>query len=120
MFSLEKKNFIYWLELKKIIIMQLDLAKAFDTVDQAAIMEKLLEIQLEDEVFNWLCNFLSNRKHCTKWNHVISESSMINSGVVQGLVLGPTLFLFAISDLKPLKPDNNYVKYANDTGYIPK
>ena len=93
----------------------LDITKAFDTVDHWQTILKLSSLKLKDEVFNWIVDFISRRRHYTIYNSQLSLLKDINCGVIQGLVLGPLLFVIAISDLRTIHKYNHCIKYADDT-----
>src|SRR5207244_559708 len=65
-------------------------------------------------VYNWILDFLSKRSHCTHFQETISQPAAISASIVQGSVLGPTLFNLNSCDLSPVSPLNKYFKYADD------
>jgi len=67
---------------------------------------------LPDDVFNWLIKFFEHCMHQIVFNSMISTPLTINSSVVQGSALGPSLFGLNSSALHPLTTDNLLVKYA--------
>ena len=96
----------------------IDLSKAFDKVNQHALLIKLMKrklpvILLELLLENWLQNCFS----CIKWTHVLSASFQIRCGVRQGSVLSPFLFAIYLDEipiLRSLLPRSFVVLYADD------
>ena len=101
-------------EHKAVDVVYLDFRKAFDTVPHKRLLNKLKAYGIEEPITKWIDNFLSNRKQRVVVNDKFSEWADVISGIPQGSVLGPTLFLIFINDL----PDSvkNLVKiFADDT-----
>ena len=71
----------------------LDLSKAFDLVNHSLQLQKLHYYGLHESAVVWFRSFLYSRRQDVYVSGAYSDSGDVVSGVPQGLVLGPTLFL---------------------------
>ena len=96
-------------------IIYLDFAKAFDTVCHRKLLTKLKAIGIDGKLLSWLESFLSDRSQVVIVNNTYSSPAAVISGVPQGSVLGPTLFLIYINDIQNNLPPGIRIKlFADD------
>ena len=97
-------------------VLFLDFAKAFDKVPHRRLLQKLESYGIEGNVLNWIKAFLLNRSQRVILGNTSSTWVKVTSGVPQGSVLGPTLFIIFINDLPEHISSENLCKmYADDT-----
>src|SRR6218665_3724183 len=82
-----------------VTIISLDFSKAFDTVKHSTLVKKLYRLDLPDNIYNWMVDFLLDRKHRTRYAGQQSVDASINASVVQGSGFGPSAYVVVASDL---------------------
>jgi hypothetical protein len=100
-------------------VILLDFAKAFDTVPHRRLILKLKAYGIGGLVLKWIESFLKDRRQRVVQGEIVSSWAEIFSGVPQGSVIGPLLFVIFINDL-PSELMNVSKLYADDTKIISK
>ena len=93
----------------------LDFAKAFDKVDHRVLLHKIKTLGNTGKLGVWLYHFLTHRTHFVRLQGGISHASLVLSGVPQGTVLGPLLFLILMGDINSGISSSSIVSFADDT-----
>ena len=80
-------------------VVYVDFSKAFDVVPHDYAIEKLKHMGFPEHITGWLHSYLSNRKASVCVNSICSSEFVITSGVPQGSVLGPLIFILFVNDV---------------------
>ena len=95
-------------------VISLDFSSAFDLVSHDALLFKLGSIGVGGRVLRIIYEFLTDRSQCVSVDGQLSESVPVVSGVPQGSVLGPLLFILYTADMW-MNLENKLISYADDT-----
>ena len=93
----------------------IDLSKAFDTIDHTILLHKLQHYGFNGSSLALMENYLTNRQQYVNFQNTNSSLLNITTGVPQGSILGPLLFIIYINDIPNSSKLLNFISYADDT-----
>ena len=100
---------------RQVDIIYLDFTKAFDSVPHHFLLHKLKSCGINGVLYEWLCSYLTGRKQRVVIKGDLSNWCDVASGVPQGSILGPLLFLMYVNDMvEELSKSTNIALFADD------
>ena len=96
-------------------VIYLDYSKCFDTVCHSKLIHKLSRYGIQGVALQWIRSFLTDRVQHVRINNSLSPPANVISGVPQGSVLGPVLFLCFSADIQNVVENSEISIYADDT-----
>ena len=96
----------------------LDLSKAFDTINHSILLNKLSHYGIKGIPLTLIKSYLLNRQQYVQYNSTVSNYLTISTGVPQGSILEPLLFIIYINDLPHVSNLFKFIMYADDTTLV--
>ena len=94
----------------------LDMETAFDQASHEKLLYKLEYLGFHNPLLHWIGDYLTNKWHRVSIYGISSDWKYVSSGVPQGSIIGPILFIIYINDIgSDLSPETLLPLYANDT-----
>ena len=93
----------------------LDMSKAFDKVSHSKLLKRLRDLGIGGKLLNWFESYLHNRLQKVTALGVSSQTLHVTSGVPQGSILGPVLFLLHVNTLPDAVHSTEIATFADDT-----
>ena len=93
----------------------MDLSKAFDTLNHNILLDKLYHYGIRGTALCWFKDYLTNRQQYVEIDGTASDKRVITTGVPQGSILGPLLFLIYMNDISYTSQLFKFILYADDT-----
>ena len=98
----------------------LDLSKAFNTLNHSILLDKLKHYGIKDGALNLLNSYLSDRQQFGQINNIKSSLLPVKTGVPQGSILGPLLFIIYLNDFTNASDIFKIISYADDSTLLAK
>ena len=101
-----------------VAVLIFDLSAAFDTLSSDTLNKKLRSMGFEEKTLGWIESFMCNRKQSVKVGQTLSQPVTVNTGVPQGSILSPLLYLLYVSDMPEQIDNSKVISFADDTTLI--
>lgn len=100
---------------KHVVALFIDFSKAFDTLNHSKLISALENIGIEGYLLRWFENYLLDRRFVVKVGNISSITKHVTSGVPQGSILGPVLYLIYVNNMFNCFRYCQAYMYADDT-----
>ena len=87
----------------------LDLSKAFGTLDHKILLSKLQHYGIHNTSLKWFHSYLTDRKQYVEYNNATSKCLPIYTGVPEGYILGPLLFIIYMNDISVVSSKFSFI-----------
>jgi Reverse transcriptase (RNA-dependent DNA polymerase) len=101
-----------------VLVLFIDFSKAFDTLSHKKLLIALEKNGIRGPLLRWFESYLSNRHITVQIGNTLSGSQLVSSGVPQGSILGPILYLLYVNELADNVLNCQSFLYADDTAII--
>ena len=95
-----------------------DFSKAFNTVNFDILFLKLYHYGIRGAPLTWLRSYLKNRIQYVQFENIAASERNVRTGITQGSILGPILFLLYINDIAKISPDLIPLLFADDSNFF--
>ncbi len=95
-------------------ILSADYSKAFDKIGHHTILKAMADYKFPKVVISWVANYLLDRSQRVQVGNALSKWSLITSGVPQGSIVGPLLFVLTTDSFLTCCPNSRVIRYADD------
>ena len=99
-------------------LLSYDFSKAFDRISHNILMDKLSRLNFPPGFLHWLQDYLRDRYQSVRIKNCVSNPTFVSSGIPQGSLLGPYLFILYCYDLRPELETTFMTQYADDVSQI--
>lgn len=103
---------------KHILVLFIDNSKAFDTIDPKKLLQILEAIGIRGKLLELFKNYLTSRQIKVKLFQTYSKAKYMSTGVPQGSILGPTLYIIFVSLMNKIFTFVKHYVYADDTALV--
>jgi ribonuclease P/MRP protein subunit RPP40 len=97
-----------------LIVISLDFSKAFDTVRHSTLLEKMAQLDIPANAYNWLVDFFGDHSHSTVYKGERSMMKLITASIIQGSAIGPASYVTTAGDLSAVNQSVSISLFVTD------